>query len=98
MAGASHGGVGKGLVKSWIGPFHSFALGNESIPEVKIAFADLYAGHVVRIMGELQASLLGADFLRSHRILVSYSQCKLYFTYVGGPVFYTASPPLSPPR
>ena len=31
--------------------------------------------------------LLGADFFRSHRVLVSHSQHKMYFTYVGGPVF-----------
>ncbi len=31
--------------------------------------------------------LLGADFFLSHRILVSNSQHKLYFTYNGGPVF-----------
>jgi hypothetical protein len=27
--------------------------------------------------------LLGADFLRSHRVLVAHSQRKLYFTYLG---------------
>jgi hypothetical protein len=31
--------------------------------------------------------LLGADFLRAHRTLVAHSQHRLYFTYVGGPVF-----------
>jgi hypothetical protein len=37
--------------------------------------------------------LLGADFLRSHRVLVSHSQRKIYFTYVGGPIFQTARAP-----
>ena len=36
--------------------------------------------------------LLGADFLRSHRVLVANSQRKLYFTYSGGPVFGGAAP------
>ena len=31
--------------------------------------------------------LLGADFLRAHRVLVAHSQRKMYFTYEGGPVF-----------
>ena len=31
--------------------------------------------------------LLGADFLRSHRVLLAISQRKMYFTYVGGKVF-----------
>ena len=39
--------------------------------------------------------LLGADFLRAHRVLVSHSQRKMYFTYLGGPVF---APPPRPPQ
>ena len=31
--------------------------------------------------------LLGADFLRAHRLLVAHSQRKIYFTYAGGTVF-----------
>ena len=31
--------------------------------------------------------LLGADFLKSHRLLLAMSQRRLYFTYVGGKVF-----------
>ena len=33
--------------------------------------------------------LLGTDFFLSHRILVSQSQNKIYFSYNGGPVFTT---------
>jgi hypothetical protein len=39
--------------------------------------------------------LLGADFLRAHRVLVSHSQRKIYFTYLGGPMFATPRPPQS---
>jgi len=48
---------------------------------------------------EEQPMLLGADFLRAHRTLVSHSQRKMYFTYVGGPVFVTGrtKPPAQPP-
>lgn len=31
--------------------------------------------------------MIGADFLLSHRVYVANSQHKLYFTYIGGPVF-----------
>jgi hypothetical protein len=31
--------------------------------------------------------ILGTDFLRAHRVLVSRSQRKVYFTYASGPVF-----------
>jgi hypothetical protein len=37
--------------------------------------------------------LLGADFLRAHRLLVAHSQQKIYFTYAGGPVFRRAGAP-----
>jgi hypothetical protein len=40
-----------------------------------------------RKVDELQPMLLGDDFLRAHRVLVSHSQRKIYFTYAGGPVF-----------
>jgi tetratricopeptide (TPR) repeat protein len=40
--------------------------------------------------------LLGADFFLSHRIFVSNSQHKIYFTYNGGPVF-RFDRPLPPP-
>jgi hypothetical protein len=39
--------------------------------------------------------LLGADFLRAHRVLVSHSQRKMYFTYLGSPVFAMPRPPQS---
>lgn len=69
-------GVGGGTVKLWMGRFGSFVLGNEDIPDVDIA-----------IVEQDLPMLLGADFLRSHRTLVSHAQKKLYFQYVGGPVF-----------
>ncbi len=34
-----------------------------------------------------QDMLLGADFFRSHRVLISTSHNRVYFTYNGGPVF-----------
>jgi hypothetical protein len=43
--------------------------------------------HVPRQVAGLQQMLLGVEFLRAHRVLVAHSQRKLYFGYVGGPVF-----------
>jgi hypothetical protein len=60
----------------WVSRFSRFDIGNEDIPDVDIA-----------VIEQEYPMLLGADFLRSHRTLVSHSQQKLYFSYTGGPVF-----------
>lgn len=79
-AAGTIGGVGGGVVRTWIAPVASFKIGDEEIRNTKIR------------VGELNASLgadmlLGADFFISHRIWVSNAQRKLYFTYEGGPIF-----------
>lgn len=94
-AGYASGGLGAKSVDSWIGPFQSFAIGNESIPDIRIRFADIWKGSTVTATGSriarnvsvTEPMLLGADFLRAHRTLVAHSQRRLYFTYSGGPVF-----------
>jgi predicted aspartyl protease len=88
-------GDSKRTLESWIGQFESFAIGNERIRNPRIRFADLYK-HMTytetgsrlptRLAGQPDL-LLGADFLRSHRVLVARSQRKMYFTYAGGTVF-----------
>ena len=100
-------GLGAKTVDAWVGKFAQFAIGNEDIPDVEILVADIYQGATYQGTGsrisknvfENQPMLLGADFLRAHRTLVSHSQRKLYFTYVGGPVFVTGrtKPPAVPP-
>ena len=95
VVGHSSQGLGPKSVDSWIGTFASFAIGNESIPDIRIRFADLYrqttftttGSRIARNVSQAQPMLLGADFLRAHRTLVAHSQRKLYFTYTGGPVF-----------
>ena len=90
---------------TWIGQFESFAIGNERIRNPKIHFADLWKHMTYTETGSrLPTSfagnpdlLLGADFLRAHRVLVARSQRKMYFTYVGGTVFPGApSKPCNP--
>jgi predicted aspartyl protease len=91
-AGARYTGIGKDLVESWISPLVTFAIGNETIRDTKLPFAQMYldgssnesSGHISK---KGAAMLLGLDFLRAHRVLVAHSQEKVYFTYAGGPVF-----------
>jgi hypothetical protein len=35
--------------------------------------------------------LIGMDFFRAHHVYLARGQQKMYFTYVGGPVFLTAT-------
>lgn len=72
------GGVGGASVDTWIAPIQNFKLGDEEIRNTKISVASVQSDTDM---------LLGADFFISHRVLVSNSQRKLYFTYEGGPIF-----------
>jgi hypothetical protein len=62
--------------------------------------ADLFSANTHEITGsrirqrveELPEMLVGADFFRTHRILVLFEQRKLVFTYSGGPIFQTMEP------
>ncbi len=103
VAGAKSRGLGMNEVDNWIGPFQSFVIGNETIRDIKIRFADLYretkftttGSNIRRNAEQQQPMLLGADFLRAHRVLVAHGRHKLYFTYVGGQAFETG--PIAPP-
>jgi predicted aspartyl protease len=93
-------GFGAAAVDAWTAPFETFAIGDELIRNPRIRFADLwrhttYTETGSRLPGRfagLPEMLLGADFLRSHRVLVARSQGKMYFTYEGGTVFATSAP------
>jgi len=98
VAAGCIGGLGEKQIDSWFGQFESFAIGNERIRNPRIRFADLWRGVAytetgsrlpTRVVG-LPDMLLGSDFLRAHRVLVSRSQRKMYFTYAGGTVFPNA--------
>ena len=91
-------GFGNERLDSWLATLESFAIGNEVIRNPRLPFADLWQHTRTETVGsnirqqvfKAPDLLLGADFLRTHRVLVSYSQSKLYFSYVGGTVFGTA--------
>ncbi len=87
--------MGSKKVDSWIGTFQSFTIGDETIKDTQILFADLFGNMKYTVIGSnlpqrmLQpfSMLLGFDFLQSHRVLIAHSQRKIYFTYTGGRVF-----------
>jgi tetratricopeptide (TPR) repeat protein len=78
--GVVHGAYGGGI-DTFLAPFASFKIGDEEIKNTQLRVADI-------ALGEGQGDmLLGADFFLSHRIMISNTQKKVYFTYNGGPVF-----------
>ena len=93
----SLGGIGANQVQAWIAPMATFKIGNEQISNASIVVADIGDRSEFRLeMNRIQRArstigrnemILGMDFLRAHRMLISHSQKKLYFTYSGGPLF-----------
>ncbi len=79
---ASAVGVGSDIVRQRSAIFTTFAIGGETIRD-----AELTISPDLGLTGRQLGMLLGADFLRSHRILFASSQRQLYVTYEGGDVF-----------
>src|SRR5262245_13811830 len=100
VSGGCWGGIGDKPIQVWIGQFDSFRIGAETIRDPKLYFADVFRHSTYTEVGShvprrsVQADmLLGADFLRSHRVLIAQSQGKMYFEYVSGTVFPTTPAP-----
>ena len=95
VAVGSARGMGQKSIDSWLGPFETVDIGGEIIRNSSIRFAELLTDAAFAARGSRiathsetqQPMLLGVDVLRAHRMLVSHSQRKIYFTYVGGAVF-----------
>jgi gag-polyprotein putative aspartyl protease len=89
------------MLTVWSAPFQSFAIGTETAKDVRLPFSEVFRdasysslGSHVPTKGEgAQQMLLGVDFLRSHRVLVSHSQKRIYFTHNGGPMFRPTGSP-----
>jgi tetratricopeptide (TPR) repeat protein/predicted aspartyl protease len=79
VAGGLSWGFGSRLYETWIAPVDSFEIADEKIQHTRLRIADIELGEA--------DMLLGADFFLSHRVLISSTQHRLYFTYNGGPVF-----------
>lgn len=69
-------GVGTERVEHWSAVFDTLQLGDELIRNAQVGVIDTDTLSV--------DVLLGADFLRSHRVLFAMSQEKLYISYLGG--------------
>ena len=83
-------GLGAEKMRIWRAPIDSFEIGSESIRKTQIEIGDLNGPgrKALRSLGGGEPDmLLGADFMRAHRLLFARSQHRLYFTYLGGPVF-----------
>jgi hypothetical protein len=80
--------VDRGLHK-----FESFTIGDETIKNPSLSFISGLASGFNHTGTRLEDRsngadvLLGFDFMRTHRIFVSNSQKKVFFTYEGGTVF-----------
>lgn len=85
--------------------FASLVMDQEALKNVTLTTADVGSRNITYELGSRLGSrldsaegmMIGADFFRSHRIYVSRSQRRIYFTYNGGPVFTTEAPKAKPP-
>ncbi len=75
-------GIGADIVRSWVARFDTLDIAGETIHDPRLHVADYMAE-----LGYTPEVILGTDFLRAHRLLVSRSQRKVYFSYIGGLIF-----------
>ena len=98
-------GIGGKSLESRVGRFQTFTIGDETINNVQVLIAQLDKNMTTQELGSRIAvaaviesdMLLGADFLRAHRVLIDNSTRKMVFTYEGGPVFQTSKPSAAAP-
>jgi hypothetical protein len=82
-------------VSPWVGLFDTVSVGDETIHNARIAIADEPAYGRMTEFGSVagpaaqgeSGMIIGADFFRAHRVLISSSHRAMYFTYNGGGVF-----------
>lgn len=87
LAGIS--GVGTKKVRHWRALADTLAIGDETIRHAEIGIRDTGGQVDVDV-------ILGADFLRSHRVLFAMGQKRLYFSYVGGALAATGANMIEP--
>jgi predicted aspartyl protease len=90
-------GIGDHLVDTRVATFDRVDIGTEQIHHARLEVADLFGdvketetGSILPKRVQLRDQpdmLLGADFLRSHRVFIAADQHLMYFTYSGGPIF-----------
>jgi tetratricopeptide (TPR) repeat protein len=72
-------GIGRKLVRSWLGTFQSVDIGGEQIRNTRLRISDVSDTDF--------DMLVGADFFLSHHVYVANGLHRLYLTYNGGQVF-----------
>jgi predicted aspartyl protease len=72
-------GAGERKIATWLVTLKTFKIGDETVENAEFSVIDT-RNHGVDV-------ILGADFLRAHRVLFAMSQQKLYFSYEGGEPF-----------
>jgi len=90
-------GIGDHLVDTRVATFDQVDIGTEQVRHARLEVADLFGDNKEMQTGSILAQkvelrdqpdmLLGADFLRSHRVFIAADQHLMYFTYSGGPIF-----------
>lgn len=81
--------------QAWVATFGSFTIDEETVRHPHLVVADVWGKlrQAARGVDEAQDAadepplLLGADFLKAHRVLFARSQHRMYLSYVGGPLF-----------
>ncbi|MDZ5649088.1 aspartyl protease family protein [Nitrospirillum sp. BR 11828] len=89
--GSTHA-VGDDLTEDFVAPFDAFSIAGESIKHTRLRVGDIYGIRGAENRHSLPDMVLGLDFLTAHRVMLSYGQRKIYFSYIGGPVFQLTGP------
>lgn len=86
----------------FLGNFETISIGDdETIRNVKLWVADLFAAETTQQTGSriskplegLPNLLIGCDFFLAHRVVASFKDRKILFTYNGGPIFQASGKP-----
>ena len=97
--GEAHGISGKKF-EEWLGLADTVSVGDETIRNVRVRVAPMFAPdtvqetgtHIAKSAGDLPEMLLGYDFLLAHRMLVLPKERVAVFTYNGRPPFQYVAP------
>ena len=89
------GGIVGAPTRLWLASFKTFQLGDEKVSNPVLPIADLFSHTTVQETGSsvpvevnnAPGMLLGLDFFKAHRVLISREHAKVYFSYNGGPIF-----------
>ena len=97
-------GIGAHALDASMARFDTISIGDETVRNVRLKVSDMWKynrseqiGSLLGGMSERADSprvLIGADFLRSHHVLVSNADHVMVFSYLGGPVFEPPEAPL----